>query len=190
MTEAAPDAFEACEIQLRDGSTVVVRAVRAEDAERLQAAIRALSPESRYSRFFSPLRELPVSLLERATHPDTTRELQLVAIAGAGADEAIVAGARYAGAETESDCEFAVAVVDAWHGRGLARVLLETLLRAARDRGFASMHGFVLATNTPMLELARKLGFAAGQSSEGPSVRLVRCDLAAVPTETGGAARS
>src|SRR5690242_11511187 len=95
--------LESVTLQLRDGSAVIVRAVRVDDAERLQAAIRSLSTESRYSRFFSPLRELPAPLLERATHPDADRELQLVAVAGAGAAERIVAGARYAGADAAGD---------------------------------------------------------------------------------------
>jgi GNAT superfamily N-acetyltransferase len=172
-------ALEPVTLRLRDGGAVVVRTVRVDDAERLQAAIRSLSTESRYSRFFSPLRELPAPLLERATHPDAERELQLVAVSGMGADERIVAGARYAGVDDGADCEFAVAVIDDWHGRGLARLMLETLMRTARARGFTQMHGYVLATNDAMLGLAAKLGFVAGPSAEGPTVRLVRCDLAA-----------
>lgn len=165
---------------LRDGSEITVRAIRVEDADKLQAAIRALSPESRYSRFFSPLRELPPELLDRATHPDASRELQLVAVVGSASAEEIVAGARYAATTTDGDCEFAVAVVDEWHGRGLARVLLETLMSAAHARGFAHMEGYVLASNTAMLGLAKRLGFSVGASPEGPSVCLVRCDLATV----------
>jgi acetyltransferase len=117
-------------------------------------------------------------MVARATHPDAKREVQLVAVVGAGGEEKIVAGARYGATETVGDCEFAVAVVDDWHGRGLARLLLQALMRTARDRGFARMEGYVLATNAPMLGLAKKLGFVAGKSPEGPTVRLVRRDLA------------
>jgi GNAT superfamily N-acetyltransferase len=180
MTAFAAEGFEPVEVRLRDDSVVTIRTVRVDDGERLQAAIRRLSPESRYSRFFSPLRELPAPLLARATHPDAERELQLVAVSETRAEHVIVAGARYAAAGAERDCEFAIAVVDAWHGRGLARVLLEALMRTARARGFTHMHGYVLATNGSMLGLAGKLGFVPGPSPEGPSVRLVRCDLAAV----------
>jgi GNAT superfamily N-acetyltransferase len=163
---------------LRNGSEVTVRAIRATDAEKLQVAIRALSPESRYSRFFSPLRELPPQLLERATHPDPKGELQLVAVAGL--EEEIIGGARYAATATDGDCEFGVAVVDEWHGRGLARLLLETLMRTAHARGFARMEGYILASNATMLGLAKRLGFATVTSPEGPTVRLVRRDLGTV----------
>ena len=173
--------FHPLAARLRDGREVTVRTIRAEDADRLQTAIRALSPESRYTRFFSPLRELPPELLHRATHPDTKGELQLVAVAGSGLEEEIIAGARYGATTTDGDCEFAVAVVDEWHGQGLARLLLETLMREARTRGFARMEGHILATNVPMLRLAKRLGFATVESPEGPSVTLVRRDLGTVP---------
>ena len=165
-------------VRLRDGTEVTVRAIRAQDADKLQAAIRALSADSRYSRFFSPLRELSPQLLDRATHPDAKRELQLVAVAGGEGEQEIIAGARYAATGTDGDCEFAVAVVDAWHGRGVARLLLETLMREARIRGFARMEGYILASNSAMRGLATRLGFSTHESPEGPSVCLVRCDLA------------
>lgn len=169
--------FPPLTLGLRDGSEVNVRTIRADDADELQAAIRALSPESRYSRFFSALDELPPRLLDRATHPDARRELQLVAFAGPGDEQEIVGGARYAATATDGDCEFAVAVVDGWQGRGLARSLLETLMHAARARGFLRIEGYVLVTNLAMLGLAERLGFAKLQSAEGPTVYLVRRDL-------------
>lgn len=172
--------FQPLAVRLRDGTEVTVRAIRADDADKLQAAIRALSVESSYSRFFSPLSELPRQWLERATHPDTERELQLVAVAGSGLEEEIVGGARYVATATDGDCEFAVAVVDAWHGRGVARLLLETLMRVARARGFARMEGYILATNAAMLGLAKRLGFAPIASPEGPTVCLLQRDLGTV----------
>jgi GNAT superfamily N-acetyltransferase len=178
MPAVAPETeFNPVDVELRDGRHVTLRTIRAEDKDKLQAALRDLSAESRYYRFMSPLRELSPQLLERATHPEADRELQLVAVFGEGAQEKIIGGARYAAAVGSADCEFAVAVVDEWHGLGLARQLLEALIRAARARGFERMEGYILATNTRMLGLAKRLGFVDVESPEGPSVRMVRCDL-------------
>ena len=163
-------------VQLRDGRVLTVRAIRADDRDALQTAVRALSPDARYSRFFSPLRELPAPLLERATHPDADSELQLVAVVG----DAIVAGARYAGTAEPMCCEFAVAVLDEWQRCGLARRLLEELMRTARARGFHHMEGYILSSNVGMLGLAKRLGFAPVPSPEGPTIRLMRCNLDAV----------
>jgi GNAT superfamily N-acetyltransferase len=163
-------------VQLRDGRVLTVRAIHADDRDKLQTAVRTLSPDARYSRFFSPLRELPAPLLERATHPDAESELQLVAVAG----DAIVAGARYAATAEPTCCEFAAAVLDEWQRCGLAHRLIEELMRTARARGFHHMEGYILSSNVAMLGLAKRLGFAPVASPEEPTVRLMRCDLDAV----------
>jgi GNAT superfamily N-acetyltransferase len=178
--DASHTEFKPVDVTLRDGRQVRLRAVRAQDKDKFQAALRRLSAESRYSRFMSAVRELSPRMLERATRPDADRELQLVAVVGEGAQERIVGGARYAAAAGSTDCEFAVTVADEWHGLGLARQLLETLMRAARARGFARMEGYILATNAPMLGLAKRLGFAPVASPEGPTVRLVCRDLGTI----------
>jgi len=181
MTTAAQEAeFIPVDLQLRDGRRVSLRAVRPQDKEALQAAIKRLSPESRYARFMSPLRELTPKMLERAANPDPDYELQLVAVCGGGPQETIVGGGRYCGSAGSTECEFALAVADAWQGLGLARRLLESLMRAARARGMERMEGYILASNSRMLGLAKRLGFAEAASPEGPSVRLVRRDLRGV----------
>jgi len=164
-------------VKLRRGVRVTVRAIRPDDADRLQSAIRAMSDESRYSRFMGTLRELPPALLDQAIQPRAGREMQLVAVTGEGAEETIVAGARYSSESGSTECEFAVALIDAWQGRGLARRLLELLMQHARASGFTRMEGYILASNTRMLGLARRLGFVTVESAEGPTVRKVRCDL-------------
>lgn len=157
-----------------------MREVRADDAERMQAAMRAMSVESRYARFMSALRELSPKMLERATLPDAEREFQLVAVTGEGTEQKIVGGARYAAAPGSRDCEFALALIDDWQGQGLARQLLETLMRVARARGFERMEGYILPSNAPMLGLAKRLGFAHVVNTEDPGVQTVRCELARI----------
>ncbi len=175
-----PAEFQPQELKLRDGRQVTVREVCAADAERMQTALRAMSDESRYARFMSALRELSPKMLEKATRPDAEREFQLVAVTGEGAQQKIVGGARYAAAPGSRDCEFALALIDNWQGQGLARQLLETLMRVARERGFERMEGYILPSNAPMLGLAKRLGFARVENAEDPSVQTVRCELASI----------
>jgi len=172
--------FAAVELQLRDGQRVTLRGVQPQDREAFQAVIKGLSEASRYTRFMSPLRELSSQMLERAVNPDKANELQLVAVSGQAGREEIAGGARYCGSAGSNDCEFAITVAAAWQGRGLARPLLSELMRAARDRGFVQMEGYILTGNARMLGLARRLGFIEVQSPEGPTVRMVRCDLGTV----------
>ena len=169
--------FEPVVVKVGKGRQVTMRTIRADDTERLRAAIRALSDESRYFRFMSALKELPPSLVDIAMHPREGRERQLVAVSGEGAEEVIVAGARYSSEPGSDDCEFAVAVTDAWQGLGLARRLLELLIADARASGFAWMEGYILASNTRMLGLARRLGFTVVPNPEDPTVHRVRRQL-------------
>ncbi len=156
----------------------MVRPAGPDDRQALQDAIRRLSPEARYARFMSPLRELGPDLLERAVNPGDRRDLQLVALGNGGAAPAIVAGARYSAEPDGVACEFAVAVLDDWQGVGLARLLLDLLMRAACQDGFTVMEGYVLASNVPMLTLARKLGFMRMPDSGDPTVYRIRRTLA------------
>ncbi len=55
--------------------------------------------------------------------------------------------------------EFAVVVGDPWHGKGIGAALMEHLIEIARGRSIESIQGIVLAENSYMLSLARKLGF-------------------------------
>ena len=170
-------AFAPIGVALRDGRSVTVRAIRADDAEGMQAAFVRLSEEARYTRFMAPLKELSPSMLERAVRPVAGRDLALVVVSGEGKDEVIVGGARTIGAP-DGSCEFAVTITDNWQGAGLATRLMTALIEDARARGIERMDGYVLASNRPMLALARRLGFSVGPSAEGPSVRLVRLELA------------
>lgn len=75
-------------------------------------------------------------------------------------------------------CEFAVTVADDWHGAGLARRLMELLIANARERGLRCMEGQVLAVNTPMRRLAKRLGFSDRPCPDDAALRLVSLELA------------
>ena len=80
MAAIVPEAgFSPVDLQLRDGQRVTLRAVRPQDRDALQAAIKGLSQESRYTRFMSALRELSPQMLERAVNPEKQRHLIRVA---------------------------------------------------------------------------------------------------------------
>jgi len=169
--------LDAIDVPLRDGRRVTVRTVRAENRDKFQAAVRSLSAESSYYRFFSPMRELSPKLLERATHPEPERELQLVAVSDEEPQDKIVGGARYIAITGTRDCEFSIVIVDGWQGVGLASRLMRELIEAARERGLRRMEGFVLAGNTGMLDLARRLGFTVITDPHDVTVKVVRLDL-------------
>jgi acetyltransferase len=162
---------------LSDGRRVTIRPIRPGDVEIVQDFVRHLSQESRYSRFMSQLNELSASKLKYFTDIDYDRHLALIAVAAAGAEEIEVGVARYVGLPQPESCEFAIAVDDAWQGSGVAGILMTTLMDAARERGFQSMNGTVLATNHRMLCFVRRLGFTLRGDAEDPGTVAVERQL-------------
>ena len=171
-------------VTLRDGRSVTLREVRADDADAMRATLEQLSPYTRHSRFMGSVAVTP-ALVERAVHSAARGERALVAVEDSDARVVIVGGARFVTGADPETCEFAVMIAEAWHGAGLASSLMKALIREASACGLARMEGYVLASNTPMLDLARRLGFTIGASEEGPSVKLVRLDLGSAEARYG-----
>jgi acetyltransferase len=119
----------------------------------------------------STVRELSPDMLYRFTHPDRQRELALIALAGEGAELRQIGVARLARAQDSATAEFAVAVADDWHNRGVGTRLLCELMRAARSAGLERIWGDILATNHRMLALMASLGFAVAASPDDPLLR-------------------
>ena len=145
---------------LPGGRRVVARPVLPQDAELEQSLVRGLSADARYQRFLGPVRELSPQLLEQMTRIDYERHVALVAETFDDGAPRVVAEARYVLDAGGRDAEFAVVVADDWRRLGLAARLICMLCGHARESGLASLYGEVLATNRPMLELLRRLGFA------------------------------
>jgi acetyltransferase len=153
-------------VTLDDGRSVLVRPVLPQDAELQQQFVRALSPTSRYRRFHGPLRELSADTLDYLTQVDYRAHLALLAETfDADGEEVQVAEARWVLRVADGDgldagvADFAIAVADAWQGRGLGSRMLEALVRSARDAGVRRLEGSVLAENDPMRGLMRARGW-------------------------------
>jgi RimJ/RimL family protein N-acetyltransferase len=156
-------AYRPRRLQLRDGRVVTLRAISPADAPEIAQAFERLSAESRYSRFMQHKRRLDPAALDRGVRPRPGRDFAFVATIPAPDGFDIVGAAQYVRVEEgdPSACEFAITVAEDWRGSGLATQLLASLVRRARRDAYTRMEGAVIAGNSPMLALARKLGFTA-----------------------------
>ena len=136
-----------------------------------------MSDESRYFRFMETLRELSPAMLSRFTQIDYDREMALIATTEQEGKEIQLGVARYVINPDGESCEFALAVADSWHGRGIGHKLMDTLMDVARDKGLSLMTGEVMAENKPMLELAEGLGFTIEPLPGDDFLRLVKKQL-------------
>ncbi|MCY7388243.1 MAG: bifunctional acetate--CoA ligase family protein/GNAT family N-acetyltransferase [Burkholderiales bacterium] len=154
------------DVELKNGSKLLLRAIRPDDAEREHAFVAKLSPASRYARFQYPLSALSPEMMARFTQLDYDREMALLALVPETGE--IVGVARYFPNPDRASAEFACVVADAWQGRGVGSLLMTALIDCARTAGYTSIDGAVLSTNTGMLALAERLGFVV-QAGHDPN---------------------
>ena len=145
---------------MRDGTDIFIRPIKPEDAQLLVDLFHSLSRESIYFRFFSPLKSLSHEMLVRLTQIDYYRNVALVVIDEARERGRMLGGVRLMSDPDGREAEFAVVVGDRWQGKGLGTKLLEHIISIAKERGIRHLWGLVLAENTTMLSLVRRLGFA------------------------------
>ncbi len=159
------------DVRIRFGAretTVTIRPITPADREIEADFVRNLSPESRYLRFHSGLRELTPELLARFTEMDYPSTLALIATVPTDGGETEIGVARYATTPPGSDtAEVAIVVADAWHGCGIGTRLLVELRELARAAGIHHFHMRVLPQNRRMIELAQRLGFEPVPSDDG-----------------------
>lgn len=165
------------DIQLNDGTDIVIRPIRPEDAEIEAKFVRDLSSEARYFRFMSSLQELSQEMLVRFTQIDYHNEMALIAVRSDDAGEEQIGVARYITNLDKKSCEFALAISDQWQGKGIAHHLMRNLMEIARDRDLESIEGLVLSKNSRMLDLVTSLGFQVSHDPEDRTVKLVAAPL-------------
>jgi acetyltransferase len=167
------------EHRLPDGRAVIIRPIRCSETERVRAFINGLSAEARYLRFQKWIRAPSDSLVHFLTEVDYDRHMAFVCATQLDGHEELVGDARYVIDSDGSACEFGIVIADAWHKTGIAGLLMEALIRAAREQGLARMYGIVLTCNATMLRFARAFGFTVKAVPEDPTtVRIVK-ELAA-----------
>jgi RimJ/RimL family protein N-acetyltransferase len=142
---------------LRDGSRVLIRQVRSEDAPLLADGFGRLSARSRWMRFMMAKPRLTAAELRYLTDVDHRDHEALGALDRSGGRG--VGIARYVrDAGDPQAAEIAVTVVDEWQGRGLGTVLLARLSDRARQEGIGRFTALAAADNLAVARLLAGMG--------------------------------
>jgi len=166
---------------LRNGTPVTIRAMRADDRDRIIDAFHKLDPGSIYTRFFSFVKEIPAQSLRLLSAIDFEKFGALVVTLGTGSDETVIGGASYVAsgdADGGKAAEVSFTIEEDYQGQGLASKLLALLTQMARHHGFTRLEADVLSGNAPMLKVFERSGLPTHRHSEGGVVHLTM-DLAA-----------
>ncbi|QEG22541.1 Acetyltransferase Pat [Mariniblastus fucicola] len=142
------------ESTLRDGSPVILRAIRPTDKQALQTALQNLGSDSRYSRFFYPKRKLTDRELKFYTELDFERHVAI----GVGLiedDESLPIGiARYIVDDADpTRAEVAFTVADEFQSLGVGSLLLKHLSLLAVKSGVGKFAATTFAENEKMIRV-------------------------------------
>ncbi len=173
------DHTESGSLIMRDGSTAAIRPAEPSDAVMMQQFVDRLSPESRRRRFFSessPSSDSTAALCH-SSNPRSQFTLVVTRV-WKGTLRIIAAGSYWA--RDEQTAEVAMAVDDAFHGKGLGTLLLERLALSAIRHGFIRLWAVTHAENLAMREVFRESGFTAHEAYEGEDMAV---ELSLIPTE-------
>ena len=150
------------DVELRDGSTVRVRPVRADDLGGLTAFLGELSPGAQRYRFFGTV-DLEGAARAMATGGGP-EDHGLVALTGV--PERIIGHAQYMREPGGTVAEVAFTVADAFQGRGLGTLLLAHLAEHAHAAGVELLDAEVMSGNRRMIDMFRGSGFPVLLRSE------------------------
>ena len=158
------------EEQLKDGTPVVLRAVRGDDKPGIRRAFHELEQGSVYSRFFGTKDDVSDEELAAGVDVDFVRNVTLVVTPTDG--DIIIGAGRYIGIGDSPIAEVAFTVEEDYHGQGIASLLLRHLIGIARSQGFHRFCAEVLATYTCMLRVFESSGLPMTREREDDLVRV------------------
>jgi GNAT superfamily N-acetyltransferase len=123
-----------------------IRPVRPDDAAELDALMARCSLDTRYRRFFAPVRSMPIEYRDGVLAGDPCRHDALVVQQPTGE---IIALASLVAAP--AGAELGLLVEDRWQRQGLGTTLVHELVARARERGVRQMRATVLPTSARLV---------------------------------------
>ncbi len=174
---------EVIETYADDGKPICIRSVRPSDEPRMREGIARLSEQSRYLRFFSVQPMPSDSVIQRLVDADGHDHIAWGAIHCDGLNNPAVGAVHAIRCDDKPRIgEFSVAVLDDYHGIGLARMLTTVLLIHCEVEAICELDIQTLAENMPANRFILSIGGERRDSSSGvvsyrlavrPAIRMI-----------------
>lgn len=171
------------EVTLKDGSKVLLRPIRLDDAPRLQHAFLHLSPQTIYLRFLETARELSDERAKAFATVDYQDRMAFVGCVQEDGEEHIVVSARYAlvGPQEPGTVEAAIVVRDDYQGLGLGLITLDRLGKYAVQHGVTTLLATVHISNSRIMHFFKLSGLPYDRKMLEPGTWEIRLRLSQQP---------
>ncbi|MBC8128063.1 MAG: GNAT family N-acetyltransferase [Gloeobacteraceae cyanobacterium ES-bin-144] len=147
------------EIQLRDGTPVIVRPLIEEDRPLVVEAYRRLSPEARYQRFWTRTGEMiGEAMLDRLIEQDTTKHVTWVVLDPAREFPGVGGASWWRDRENAAEVEISIMVLDDDQRRGIGTLLLALMWLTAVRAGAERIVSYTLIDNRRAADWMRDCG--------------------------------
>jgi len=158
----------------RDGRVSVRPLPPHEAGHAVDRVFAGLSAGSRYERFHGPVPRMTELLRRRLVDVDGHRRAAIVAevTTAAGGGDPVPVGLVELADAGRGAAEVAIAVVDAWHRRGVGRQLIEAAAALAMRLGYTELRASALPENVAVRRLARALFPQARWRLDGDTMQL------------------
>ncbi len=164
--------YEACET-LKDGRTVIIRAIKPDDKAAILKGIDLFSDDSIYKRFHGAKSGFTDEEFKFYTEIDYLHHVALLAVLE-DKDQAIGGGRFivYDKSLSSLSAELAFAVADEFQGLGVGTIVLKHLIHIARETGIKILEADVLGENSAMIRVFEKSGLPVTKTYEGRNIHV------------------
>jgi len=147
------------ELELCDGTPVIVRPLLEEDRVLVAEAYRRLSPEARYQRFWTRTGEmLGDAMLDRLVKQDPVQHMTWVVLDPARKFPGVGGASWWRNAVNPDEAEISAMVLDADQRRGIGTLLLAVMWLSAFRAGLQHLVGYTLTDNRRAADWMRDCG--------------------------------
>ena len=168
-------------VVLLDGTPVLLRPLRPEDAALYPDFLKDVTVADLRLRFFAAMREVSPQLIDKLIHYDSAHAMAFVAIEETSGR--MLGVVRLHDDPNGEDAEFAILVRSRLKGHGLGWLMMKHMITYAKEKGVKTVRGQVLAENSTMLTMCSELGFHITDDLGERDVKRVTLLLAEVPAE-------
>ncbi len=145
--------------ELKDGTQVLLRAIKPEDEPMWHELLKSCSEESIWYRFMRIFKEASHEMAARFCYIDYDREIAIVAELERDGERKLIGVGRLVADADHTEAEYAVLVADAYQGRGLGGLLTDYCLEICKSWGIRSVVIESAPDNRKMLRMSEGRGF-------------------------------